>query len=1667
MAINFYSFHTYKFIKDRLSKDELVSIKSGDIPGYLQDKIDNLTIILNESEDKIKVDTDYIISLIQEIDPPEQTVFIFKRHTEQPDTPIGNDPTGPNYGDWQYSAYPSDGTKDSLYMSTGKFVDVELEGTWSEPIKIDGTDGLSTIKVYKKTTTLTAPATPTTTDPTDGEGWYLDYSDITDWDTTGNYIWVSLAVSNDFDGTAWSSIVGDWSAPRLERVIGQSKVSYIFKRAESKPSTPTALDPVPETWNYGDWKYAPYNKTDISHILWMSQATIFGDNLIETWTEPIALDESGPGYYKKFVFKASETPLDETDRPEEEVNPTGWFDDPYEAVDIGGDFPVYISMAVIKVPVSGVELLTGQWSIPYKYSGEDGEDGVPGEHAFNVYLSPSSLSFNTDEYDEIKQDLTTTVIRLAVFSGNTEYFFDDSQSPAPNTYTYSIESTDNIVIDPQIESERVQFIPTDIPNKVVSGGGFVIKVFDNNSAVEQETEFNFGISRDGEDGDDGDSPITGQVTSDNGFQWKVDTDGNYFPNTDIITLTCSFREGKNTFAVRTFQIALDGNNGTISENYNTSVIDNISFTESGANTSVYTVTFQEDVSQETVSATISVVKDGDDGDDGDDGAPGEHAFHANLLPGSFAFSIDSEGNVNNLDDGKFEVSAYRGETIYTFDNSITPAPNTYDVEVIEEINITVDASTENSQRVFTPTTVNTEARGGSVLLKITDNTSNEFIHQRFGFSNILDGVPGDPGEHAYNVRINPETYSFKKDNEGNITAVGNGQFTVEMFLGEIMFTYDDSVTPADNTYTTEIVEQSGITMVGEVVAGQRVYVAEAVTATEDGFVKIKITSNNSQQEFIREFRFIITEDGDDGEDGQPTFMFNFDNTPSVIKLGELENVVGSLELGDSRLRATYGNQGLAYDGMSVQESPAVNPQHDNTFTVTDWSVYTVPFIEGENSSVDWNFHVIDEKLWIKLEAIDAAVVKISLDIAAQIDGELYSFPDAATQTYLVVKDGQSGYTAFLTNDNFTFRVDSDDQVLNLEDGSFEARVFYGSTEFLYDGSQDPAENTYDLTVDYINPEGIISLAESTTEEGHRSIDPVGLNVNQRSGSVGVTITENNSGINFKKVFNLQIQKDAVSSYTVNINPRTHEFLVNTENEVIDEEDGAFEIEAFYGEVRLTYDDTLNPASFTYDVEILEQVGVSMVESTVDGQRVLTPEIGSVDSSLRSGSVKVKITSNDSALIFVRTYKFRINKEPVSPLIVTTEPQTHIYSYYHGIVPAKQNLTVIVPRTYTESAGKMMDLRFSKTGETDVVRDLSVATYRMLTLVEWVEVFNEDRPFGSVYARIDTSNFSGSFLLTFYDDRGDFTLTTETLTPGFSVSLGSYQPFTDSAELIDLEDGYATVHARWGNVELTCPDTSTTNPTENNTYKVTNITLDDVTSMSYTEAIVNDQFQIQPITFSRKRATFTIVVTAMLGGELVTRIVVLRYGKVGAIKGDDGRKGDRLEHIYRQAESQPDTPSQTFPNNWYTDPAEAQEAIGTTADSRLWMSLAYKGATGTLTTNWTEPVALDGPRGISIEQRYKEGSSQPNTPTGNDPTAQGWSTVPPVEPSNSIWVSVGYFDGNNELIDSWSSPTVWSDRASLDFSELLSSMEDDIIALQGIATDHNNRLTALEEEVFTP
>lgn len=151
--------------------------------------------------------------------------------------------------------------------------------------------------------------------------------------------------------------------------------------------------------------------------------------------------------------------------------------------------------------------------------------------------------------------------------------------------------------------------------------------------------------------------------------------------------------------------------------------------------------------------------------------------------------------------------------------------------------------------------------------------------------------------------------------------------------------------------------------------------------------------------------------------------------------------------------------------------------------------------------------------------------------------------------------------------------------------------------------------------------------------------------------------------------------------------------------------------------------------------------------------------------------------------------------------------------------------------------------------------------------------------------------------------------------------------------------------------------------------------------------------------------------------------VLHGTQVPVVKdGTDGITGDWTSYAFKQADSKPDTPTDTE----HTIPSAWQDAP--TGTGRWWMSKAtIDGTTQKPKTAWSEPVqctAEDGKPGQYTDFKYKvvqDGMSPAVTyPTERHPT--GWKDTPDTLFNGyNLWMIQAEIDCNNKVIGTWSKP----------------------------------------------
>jgi parallel beta-helix repeat protein len=115
------------------------------------------------------------------------------------------------------------------------------------------------------------------------------------------------------------------------------------------------------------------------------------------------------------------------------------------------------------------------------------------------------------------------------------------------------------------------------------------------------------------------------------------------------------------------------------------------------------------------------------------------------------------------------------------------------------------------------------------------------------------------------------------------------------------------------------------------------------------------------------------------------------------------------------------------------------------------------------------------------------------------------------------------------------------------------------------------------------------------------------------------------------------------------------------------------------------------------------------------------------------------------------------------------------------------------------------------------------------------------------------------------------------------------PAANNGTISDYTTGYAEVRVSKGGTTFTCPDIGITNPTADNTYRVTSITVSSGT-MTYAVDLNSNQYRIKPTNISTTQAVLTLTIAVKGTGDasVSTYTKVLTYSK--SIKGDTGTTG---------------------------------------------------------------------------------------------------------------------------------------------------------------------------------
>nr|DAG93822.1 MAG TPA: collagen triple helix repeat protein [Crassvirales sp.] len=273
-----------------------------------------------------------------------------------------------------------------LWMIIGRFSQGELQGTWSDPIRLtgqdgsngsSGTDGLTARILYQKTSSPSQVPALNPSDPNPGSLWA---SVAPEW-TEGEAVWMITAML-----TSGGDLSGTWQGPFLMTgspgPAGESPKlpnynTYAYQKAENKPSKPTFTDPSEITID-GTWKPYPNSAGN----WWECIGNTSGETgLILTWGEVLQVNgrDGVAASYTSFVFKKSDSKPSAPTSTDPIPTSEGWEDAP------GGSGRWWMSTATISDNAAHLP-----WSDPVQVTGEDGADGAYTDFKYRKNNSPTT-----------------------------------------------------------------------------------------------------------------------------------------------------------------------------------------------------------------------------------------------------------------------------------------------------------------------------------------------------------------------------------------------------------------------------------------------------------------------------------------------------------------------------------------------------------------------------------------------------------------------------------------------------------------------------------------------------------------------------------------------------------------------------------------------------------------------------------------------------------------------------------------------------------------------------------------------------------------------------------------------------------------------------------------------------------------------------------------------------------------------------------------------------------------------------------------------------------------------------------------------------------------------------------------------------------------------------
>jgi len=158
---------------------------------------------------------------------------------------------------------------------------------------------------------------------------------------------------------------------------------------------------------------------------------------------------------------------------------------------------------------------------------------------------------------------------------------------------------------------------------------------------------------------------------------------------------------------------------------------------------------------------------------------------------------------------------------------------------------------------------------------------------------------------GYAVLLGHESHVFEADPNGNVSSVAGADFTINVFNGDTRYYYDNSATPADNTYTVGTITQSpsnGLTFsTGTVGSSPAVDLEVDITAVlasnDSGTLTIPVTINYGGPTFDKVFSYSKARAGVIGSNGTKTALVYAYQRSSAALTSNPGSVTVSLDSG--------------------------------------------------------------------------------------------------------------------------------------------------------------------------------------------------------------------------------------------------------------------------------------------------------------------------------------------------------------------------------------------------------------------------------------------------------------------------------------------------------------------------------------------------------------------------------------------------------------------------------------------------------------------------------------------------------------------------------------------------------------------------------------------------